>query len=143
MLPAASADKPGMAHVVLGWRLPAVLIVACLLPASGSAQERAPSLTVPTIAASAAAAADWATTYHVLSNYHAREMNPLLRRWEDTPGQLVTAGAIMDGVAFSTWNLTMGRRHPKIAAVGLWAMAGFRTYLAIHNMRNTRRAASR
>jgi hypothetical protein len=30
-----------------------------------------------------------------------------------------------------------------MAAAGLWAMAAFRTYLAIHNMRNTTKAERR
>jgi hypothetical protein len=134
-----------MPHVSCrSWRLLAALFIVCALPAPGLAQERQPaSLRVPTIAAAVAAAADWASTYHALSNYQVREVNPLLRPWQDTPGKLVVAGAVMDGVAFGAWNMTMGKRHPRIAAVGMWAMAGFRTYLAIHNVRNTRRAAKR
>jgi hypothetical protein len=95
------------------------------------------------MAASAAAAADWATTYHALSNYHVREMNPLLRPWNDSPGQLVGMGALMDVGAISAWNLTVGQKHPRVAAAGLWAMTAFRSYLAIHNLRNERRAAAR
>ena len=132
-----------MPHISRGWRLLAALLIACAVPTPGFAQEPGANLRLPTIAATAAAAADWASTYHALKNYQLREVNPLLRPWEESPGKLITAGAVMDGVAFSAWNMTMGKRHPKIAAVGLWAMAGFRTYLAIHNMRNTRRAARR
>jgi hypothetical protein len=135
-------------------QLLAALFVVCVCPAVGgiqtaSAQALTPAqvqdrrLLVPTIAASAAAAADWFSTHHALSNYRVRETNPLLRPFEDRPGQLVTVGAIMDGVAFSAWNMTMGRKHPKVAAAGLWGMAAFRTFLAIHNMRNTRHAAPR
>jgi|SRR5688500_17770178 hypothetical protein len=134
-----------MPHLRRSWRPTAVLLVVCLLPVSASAQalpERT-SLRLPTIAASAAAAADWASTYHALKNYRVREVNPLLQRFEDSPGKLVSVGAVMDVAAFSAWNLTMGKRHPRIAAAGMWAMAGFRTYLAIHNMRNTTRAARR
>jgi hypothetical protein len=132
-----------MPHISRGWRLLAALLIVCVVPTPGLAQEQSANLRLPTIAATAAAAADWASTYHALKNYQLREVNPLLRPWEESPGKLITAGAVMDGVAFSAWNMTMGKRHPKIAAVGLWAMAGFRTYLAIHNMRNTRRAARR
>ncbi len=132
-----------MAHIPRSWPFRAALLVVFLVPSWALAQERGPSLVLPTIAASAAAAADWATTYHALTNYHVREVNPLLGPWQERPGKLVTAGALMDGVAFSAWNVTMGRRHPKVAAVGMWVMAGFRTYLAVHNIRNTRRAARR
>ena|SRR5688572_25873275 len=130
-----------MPNIPQGWRLLAACLVVCLVPASAVAQDS--RLTLPTIAASAAAAADWSTTYHALKNYRVREVNPLLRPFESSPGKLVTMGALMDGAAFSAWNMTMGKRHPRIAAAGLWAAAGFRTYLAIHNMRNTRKAARR
>jgi hypothetical protein len=143
-------------------RLLAALFVVSFCPASGlvrTAAAQTPSmhgpydtvsspmrnnrLLVPTIAASAAAAADWFSTHHALSNYRVRETNPLLRPFEQRPGQLVTVGAIMDGVAFGAWNLTVGQKHPKVAAAGLWGMAAFRTFLAIHNIRNTRRAEPR
>ena len=132
-----------MPHLRRALRALAALVVLCVFAAPGQAQELRPSLQLPTIAASAAAAADWATTYHALKNYRVRETNPLLHPWQESPGKLVTAGALMDVMAYSAWNMTMGKRHPKIAAAGMWAMAGFRTYLAIHNMRNTQRAARR
>jgi len=128
-------------------RLAAALLVVCILPVTASAQQAplpAPErLRIPTIAASAAAAADWATTYHALTNYHVREMNPLLRPWYDSPRQLVGMGALMDVGAISAWNLTVGQKHPRVATAGLWAMTAFRSYLAIHNLRNERRAARR
>ena len=126
-----------------GWcrRLTAALLVACLYPASAGAQQ--PSLRLPTIAASAAAAADWTTTYHALTNYKVRETNPLLRPWYDSPGQLVSAGALMDVGGVAAWNLALGEKHPHVAAAGLWAMTAFRSYLAVHNLRNERRAAHR
>ena len=126
-------------------RLAAALLVVCAFPAITSAQEpvQPRSLRLPTIAASAAAAADWATTYHALSNYHVRETNPLLRPWYESPGQLIGMGALMDVGAVSAWNMTMGKKHPKVAVAGLWAMTAFRSYLAFHNLRNERRAARR
>jgi hypothetical protein len=130
-------------------RLAAAFLVVCLVPAIARAQQpsivpaQQPSLRLPTIVASAAAAADWATTYHALTNYRVRESNPLLRPWYDSPGQLVGMGALMDVGGVTAWNLMVGPRHPKMAAAGLWAMAAFRGYLAIHNLRNERRAARR
>src|SRR5690606_25560831 len=110
-----------MPYIIIGRLALTTLLFVSLIPAPDHAEDRNPGLKLPTIVAGAAAAADWASTYHALKNYQVREMNPLLRPWEDRPGKLVTAGAIMDGVAFTTWNLTMGRRHPKIAAAGMWA----------------------
>ena len=122
-------------------RLSAALFVVCLLPATASAQSG--SLRLPTIAASAAAGADWTSTYHALKNYRIRETNPLLRPFADSPGQLVAAGALMDVGAIAAWNLTVGKKKPRLAAAGLWAMTGFRAYLVVHNLRNTQRAAPR
>jgi hypothetical protein len=130
-----------------GLRLAAALLAVCILPASANAQQlypaNQPSLRIPTIAASAAAAADWATTYHAMTNYRVRELNPLLRPWYDSPAQMVGMGALMDVGAVTAWNMTVGEKHPRIAVAGLWAMTAFRSYLAFHNLRNERRAARR
>jgi len=109
-------------------RLAATLLFLCSLTVAASAQEPgqhpavSPSLRVPTIAASLAAAADWSTTYHALTNYRVHETNPLLRPWYDSPGQLVGMGALMDIGGISAWNTMMGQKHPRDAVAGLWAM---------------------
>jgi hypothetical protein len=131
----------------LGRRLLAVLFMVSI-PAAVAAQDTPsvvppPSLKLPTYAASIASAADWASTYHALKYYKVREVNPLLSPFESSPGSLVTMGALIDVGAFSAWNLTVGRKSPKVAAAGLWGMAIFRSYLAIHNLRNTRKAERR
>jgi hypothetical protein len=123
--------------------LAVALLVVCLLPRTASAQDNASRLRLPTIAASAAAAADWASTYHGLKYYNLRETNPLLQPFQKSPGRLVTMGAAIDAATFSAWNVTMGRRHPRVAAAGLWAMAGFRAYLVVHNLRNEQKAGRR
>ena len=122
-------------------RLLAALLLVCAVPAAAAAQET--SLRLPTIAASAAAAADWASTYHALKFYKVREVNPLLRSLDSSPGPMVTVGGLIDVGGFTAWNLTVGRKNPRLAAAGLWGMAAFRTYLAIHNVRNSRRAERR
>lgn len=132
-----------MPHIPRGWRLFAAAAVLCLLPELASAQELRPSLKVPTIAASVAAAADWASTYHAMNNYHVRETNVFLQGFQNSPGKVVTVGAAIDAATFTTWNLMVGPKHPKIAAAGLWAMAGFRAYLVIHNLRNEQKAVPR
>ena len=124
-------------------RVGAVVLVigVCLLPQHAQAQDR--SLRNATIAASAAAAADWASTYHALKYYQVRETNPLLRPLDGTPGRMITLGAAVDAGAITAWNMTVGREHPKIAAAGLWAMTAFRAYLTVHNIRNERKAGRR
>lgn len=122
-------------------RLVAALLVVWCLPATAFAQEQ--SLKIPTIAAGVAAAADWASTYHALKNYRVYEQNPLLRPFQESPGPMVSLGAVMDVGAVSAWNLTVGRKNHRVAVAGLWAMTAFRAYLAIHNMRNTQKAERR
>jgi hypothetical protein len=122
-------------------RLVAALFLACLFPATASAQDN--GLRIPTIAASAAAAADWASTYHALKYYKVRETNPMLRPLDGSPKSLVTVGSLIDVGAFSVWNVGVGRKNERLAAAGLWAMTAFRAYLVFHNMRNTRRAERR
>ena len=120
----------------------AALVCACLAAARPAAAQDH-GLRDATIAASAAAAADWFSTYHTLKHYHTRETNPLLRGLDNRPGQMVTLGAAIDVGAITAWNMTVGRKHPKVAAAGLWAMTAFRAYLAIHNIRNQSRALPR
>ena len=123
------------------WRLAGAVLVFSLGAGPASAQDT--MLRVPTIAASAAAAADWATTYYAVENFQVRERNPLLQPFASSPGTMVTVGAAIDAGALTAWNLTVGRRKPRLAAAGLWALTGFRAYLAIQNLRNTRLAARR
>ena len=124
----------------------AVLVVSvCVLPAicAGQDGQDVRTLRHATIAASAAAAADWASTYHALKLFRVRETNPVLRPFDSTPGRMISLGAALDVGAISAWNLTVAREHPKIGIAGLWAMTAFRSYLAIHNLRNERRADRR
>jgi len=132
-----------MPDIPSGWRLCAAVFVLCLLPGIASAQELRPSLKLPTTIASIAAAADWASTYHAMSNFHVRETNVFLQGFQNSPGKLVTAGAAIDVATFSAWNMMVGPKHPKVAVAGMWAMAGFRTFLVIHNLRNEQKALRR
>ena len=123
-------------------RVAATAVAALLLPHLASAQEPS-ALRTPTVAASAAAAADWASTYYALKHFRVREVNPLLSPMQARPGRMISVGAAMDAGIVSAWNLSVGRRNERVAAAGLWAMTAFRAYLAIHNMRNTRKAERR
>jgi hypothetical protein len=94
-------------------------------------------LRIPTVAVSAAAAGDLASTYYGLNRLGIRESNPLLQRWQDSRRKLVWMAAAIDFGSISTWNIAVGRDHPRVAVSGLWVMTAFRTYLAIHNLRTT------
>jgi hypothetical protein len=135
-----------MLHILKGWRLVAAVFAVSLVPglnSTASAQELRPSLRIPTTIASVAAAADWASTYHAMSNYHVRETNILLQPFQKSPGKLVLVGAAIDAASFTAWNKMIAPRHPRVAATGMWAMAGFRAFLVVHNMRNTQKALRR
>jgi hypothetical protein len=135
-----------MLYILKGRRLVAAVFAVSLFPglsSTASAQELRPSLRIPTTIASVAAAADWASTYHAMSNYHVRETNILLQPFQKSPGKLVLVGAAIDAASFTAWNTMIGPRHPRVAAAGMWAMAGFRAFLVVHNMRNTHKALRR
>jgi hypothetical protein len=134
-------DNTAMPRLRADRRLTAALFAVCLVPATAAAEPG--SLRLPTITASAAAAADWVSTYHAVKHYKIRETNPLLSPFAHSPEQLVAAGALIDAAALTTWNLTVGKKKPRLAAAGLWAMTAFRAYLVVHNMRNTQKAAPR
>jgi hypothetical protein len=121
------------------WLLASVLSAGLLVTAQPClAQESTPMpgyLRTATIAAGISAGADWATTYHSLTNYRTFETNPLLRPFQEHPVDMVIVGSVIDVGTVYAWNRFVGRKHPKIATVGLWAMVGFRGYLAARNMR--------
>jgi hypothetical protein len=123
----------------------AALLVAIVLPSTASAQEpqQRGRLYWPTIAAGGAATADWLTTYHALKFYKVREQNPLLKPLQETPMRMVSVGGLIDVAGISAWNFTVGPKHDKIAAAGLWTMTAFRIYLAVHNHLNEHRAERR
>jgi hypothetical protein len=122
-------------------RLAAVGVVVSLLPSLALAQDN--GLRASTIAASAAATADWATTYYAVKYFSVREVNPLINKLEREPARMISVGAAIDAGLITAWNVGVGRRNERVAMAGLWAMAAFRTYLAIHNLRNTRKAERR
>lgn len=120
-----------------------VLVVVC--PKTGHAQQEAPrpGLRLPTTMFAVAATADWASTYHGVKHYRLRETNPVLRRYDRTPAKMVLIGAAIDAGSVVAWNHFVGRKHPRVAAAGLWTMTAFRAYLALHNIRNVQRATRR
>lgn len=59
------------------------------------------------------------------------------------PGKMVMLGGAIDFGAVAVWNYALGRKHPRVAAAGLWTMTAFRAYLAVHNLRNQQKAPRR
>ena len=133
-----------MLHGRLFRVLAVALLIAIVLPSIAAAQDQQRGrLYWPTIAASGAATADWITTYHALKFYRVREQNPLLKPMDHTPMRMVSVGGLIDVAGISAWNMTVGPKHEKVAAAGLWAMTAFRVYLAVHNHLNEHRAERR
>lgn len=103
------------------------------------------SLNKATVVFSAAAAADWITTYRTLSTYQscdranavpycagaAREQNPLLAPLK-SPAKIVATGAAID-VAGVLLARKFGKRHPKLVAVVLYGASAYRGFLAARN----------
>lgn len=124
--------------------LAAAVLVALIVPSAAFAQDQQRGrLYWPTIAASSAATADWITTYHALKYYKVQETNPLLKPMQANPARMVTVGGMIDVAGVAAWNFTVGPKHDKLAAAGLWTMTAFRVYLALHNHMNEHRAARR
>ena len=124
--------------------LAAALLFAMVFPSIANAQEpQRGRLYWPTIAAGGAATADWITTYHALKFYKVQEANPLLKPMQSSPARMVSVGGVIDVAGIAAWNFTMGPKHDKLAAAGLWTMTAFRVYLAVHNHMNEHRAERR
>ena len=63
------------------------------------------------------------------------EWNPMIKGLQDHPALMVTAGAAIDIGTLMVWNRYMGKRHPKLAKVALYAASAYRFYLFAHNAR--------
>lgn len=119
-------------------------IAIIFFSATASAQEMPASDTTPKylkisigVFAGAAAADDASTWY--FSNYHRdwlSERNPLVSGLDRHPIALTAAIASIDVTGAWAWKRYVGRKHPRLAAVGFYAAAGLRTWFAIHNIRN-------
>lgn len=112
-----------------------ILIVAALIlvPTAASAQ----SLKHATGAFIVGATCDWITTFHNISD-GAHEQNPLLYGiGHDKAIPTVLPGIALDAAGVFAWKRFIAPKHPKLAAVGLYAAAGFRVYLVFHNLLTT------
>ncbi len=127
-----------------GWKCLIALAVALCFSSVASAQEatlvsvssnKSPDLRFPSAVLAAAAASDWSATYYGLSRHRLVESNPLIKGLQDRPALMVTTGAAIDIGAVMIWNRYMGKRHPKIAKVALYAASAYRFYLLAHNAR--------
>jgi hypothetical protein len=88
-----------------------------------------------------AAAADWASTYIVLSTGPAAtEANPELAWLNGHPRAIVALGAGTDVVGVWLLQRFVGRHHPRVTSGALYLAAGFRVALTVRNLSRYRRA---
>lgn len=84
-----------------------------------------------------AAAADDASTWR-FAKYHRdalQEGDPLVAGLDHHPVLLTGALVSMDTVGMWAWQHYVGRKHPRLAAIGFYAAAAVRTGIAIRNLR--------
>ena len=104
-----------------------------VMPRPASSQDVKPQgLKLPTIVFAGAAGTDWVTTYRNVTR-GGSEANPLLSPLRSKPKGMVALGAGMDIAGVLAWNHFIGRRHPRLAAVGLYVAAAARAYIAYRN----------
>lgn len=118
-------------------KTPAVLCAVLLWAAPALAQD-SPSLKIPTLVYAGAATFDVGTSLRCPPPY-CREGNPLIG-WMEPHGQtqmLLTASAL-DAVGVWAWHRYVGKKHRKLATVGLYAVAAVRVGVAIGNIRDVR-----
>lgn len=103
----------------------------------------AQSLKLPVIVFAGAVSADWTTTHYFLSNadrakpgQYDQETNRTLSWLNNRPTATVLVGVAQDVAVVWAVNRFVARRHPKIAAVSLYAMSAFRVHLAIDNFQH-------
>lgn len=109
------------------------VLLFVVVPASAGADEAPRSLVLPTMVFAAGAAADWTSTFHALDD-GCKEDNILINRFQKRPGVMIATGIGIDVAGAWAWNHYVGRNHPTLAKVGLYAAAAFRAYLAIRNV---------
>jgi hypothetical protein len=131
-------------------RIAATLIFALLCATAVSAQSApespapAPnrSLKMPVFVWAAAVATDQITTFRFASAYGGviHEENPLTHGLESRPALLVATGTAVD--AATGWlAYRLLRNHPRLGRLAFYGAAGYRAYLAVHNIRMMQQAA--
>lgn len=118
-----------------------LLTVALLLPVTATAQEST-RLKLPTTVYLVAITADKATTLNCTLRPGCWEDNPMYRWADKSGGPLLqmTVSTGVDLVSIWAWNKTVGRKHPKLAALGLYSMAAIRATVAARNYARVRRS---
>ena len=90
------------------------------------------SLRTATAVFAVAFTADMITTAAFVAR-GGHEKNPMLAPLQDEPVLMLTVAAATATAGVWAWNRYVGRKHPKIAKVGLYAAAGVEFFVAARN----------
>lgn len=108
-----------------------LLALALMVPSIASAQSGT-SLRTASIVFGASAAADWTMTA-IWMDKGGDEGNVLIRGLQPKGAvPMIAAGAAIDVASLYAWNRYVGRSHPKMAVIGLYAASAVRLSLAAY-----------
>jgi len=112
-----------------------LLCVSLTSPAFAEETTPSPSLKLPTVVFAGAVAADLTTTV-VFLTHGDREGNPFLGWTNNHPVATPIAAGAMTAVGTWAWNRYVGRKHPKLARIGLYIGAFIEVGFALKNTRH-------
>lgn len=107
------------------------LFLCCLLVSSEP--KPAPSLKAATITVAVSVLADIVSTYRFIDAGTATELNPLYKPFREHKWPVVASMAVLGTSSAWAWNKYVGRKHPRLAKVGLYLAAVVNIALATHN----------
>jgi hypothetical protein len=111
-----------------------LFLVACA-SAAHAQTDTSSNLRWPTIVYGAAASADVASSVYAF-HHGAREANPLINWLEPQgTGVMLGVGSVVDAAGVWAAHRYLGRRHAKAVRIALYALAGVRVGIAVHNIR--------
>jgi len=91
-----------------------------------------------TVVYAIAGSLDVASTAAFLLRSGGHEGNPLLAPLQKKPVLMLATGVATSAASVWAWNRFVGRKHPKLAAVGLYAASAAHVFLATNNYKKHR-----
>lgn len=101
-------------------------------PLSAAAQDRA-SLKLPLAVYASTAALDYHSTHHFLQFEGLQEWNPTIAWLDHRPKMMIAVGAAMEATAAYALHRWIGRKHPKVFRIGMYAVSGLHIVGALRN----------
>ena len=113
-----------------------LLLLLALLPLATPVFAEEPTLRRALTVYTIAAGADVASTGWSLSQPNMRETNPLVNWLAPHHAAMLTTGEAMDLAAIWSAHRLVGRRHPRLFRLSLYALSAVRFGLAANNVRH-------